>query len=160
MINHGFSLIEALIVVAMVGILAAVGLSSYARWRASSTVLEAAQQFAQAVTTTRTGAKRTNTCWQIRLSAPLSGATSYEISRFPHHTCSGTPTQEQTYALPQGTMIRLTGAASAGTNNVNFTPPYATTDPAPNTYVAQWRAKPSIQRTVRVTSILGKVVVK
>lgn len=158
--SQGFSLIEALIVLAIVGILATVTIGSYARWRASSTVLDAAQQFAQAVATTRTGAKRANTCWQIRLSAPLSSATSYEVRRFPHHACTGTPAQEQIYALPPGTMIRLTGVTSTGTNNVNFIPPYATTDPAPNTYVVQWRANPSIQRTVRVTSILGKVVVK
>ncbi|GGK30721.1 hypothetical protein GCM10008955_25660 [Deinococcus malanensis] len=160
MTSHGFSLIEALIVMAIVGTLAAVAIGSYARWRASSTVMEAAQQFSQAVTTTRTGAKSTNTCWQIRLSAPLASATSYEIRHFPDETCTGTPTQEQTHALPRGTVIRLTGASSAGTNNVNFAPPYATTDPAPNTYLVQWSAAPSIRRTVRITSILGKVVVK
>ncbi|MDL2344037.1 type II secretion system protein [Deinococcus sp. MIMF12] len=156
--SQGFTLIELLLVIAIIGILAALGIMNYARWRASSAVMEGAVQFAQAINATRTGAKKANACWQIRLTGTATNVTQYQVNRFTTSSCTGTPDTSSTYTLPSQTRISLTSGAAS--NNVNFVPPYATTDASPNSYSVTWAANPSISRTVRITSILGKVVVK
>lgn len=163
---HGFTLIELLIVIAIIGILAAIGMANYTRWRASSAVLEGAQQFAQAVNSTRTGAKRANACWQISLVSTATTNTQYQVKQYSGSSCPSTTTtllSTRTYTLPAGT--RLFPSDTAGnpvttSDPVEFTPPYSTTDSSPNTYTVRWANNTDIRRTVRITSIMGKVVVK
>lgn len=144
--------------IAIIGILAAIGIVNLSRWRATSAVMEGAQQFAQAVSRTRTDAKRANACRQIRLTGATTGTTQYEVRRFPLAVCSGTATSTQTYTMPPGTTLTLMSAAS--TNDVNFKPPYGTTDPSPNSYEVQWAANTGIKRVLRLTSVFGKVIIK
>ncbi|MXV19967.1 prepilin-type N-terminal cleavage/methylation domain-containing protein [Deinococcus xianganensis] len=150
----GFTLLEVLIVVAIVGILAALGLGSYSRWRASSAVGEGTQVFTQAVNAARTGAKRLNTCQEVLLTA-ASASPSLTVRAYPGSTCSGTPTT-RTLNLPAGVQASL----DTGTNSLSFRAPYGSTDAAPAQFKVFWAADPAITRLVRVTGIFGKVIVK
>lgn len=166
MSRQGFTLTELLVVIAIIGILAAVGMANLTRWRASSAVMDGAQQFAQAIAATRTGAKRANSCWQISLVSTATSNTQYQVKQYSGPSCPSTTAtllSTRTYTLPSGT--RLFPVDTAGnpittSSPVNFTPPYSTTDSSPNTYAVNWATNTSIKRTVRITSILGKVVVK
>lgn len=157
--RHGFTLIELLLVLAIIGILIAVGLANYGRWRASSAVMQGAQEFGQAVAGTRTGAKRANACWQISLVSTAASNTQYQVKEYSGPVCStkaGTLMRTRTYTMPPGTTLTL----STGISSINFTPPYGTTDGAPDTFMVQWAANTALARTVRVTSIFGKVIIK
>ncbi|MDP9764285.1 pilus assembly FimT family protein [Deinococcus enclensis] len=154
--KQGFTLIEVLVVIAILGILMAVGISNYARWRANSAVMEGAQQFARDVDRTRTSAKRENACWQIKLTSS-SNSTSYQLLRFTNTDCSGTANRTQTRSLPTGTRLSF---LSGQPEYINFFPPYGTTDSAPNRYEIKWAANSLIKRAVHVSSILGKTVIK
>ncbi|MFC4427724.1 Tfp pilus assembly protein FimT/FimU [Deinococcus navajonensis] len=163
--HGGFTLIEVLVVVAIVGILAGIGLVNYSRWRASSTVMDGAQQFAQAINAVRTGVKKANACWQLSLGSTSASNMQYQVRRYSTPTCPATavPLQTQLYTLPGGTRLVLLDASGAPTSTdrpINFVPPYGTTDASPNTYAVRWAANTDIQRKVRVTSVLGKVIVK
>lgn len=144
--NHpraAFTLLEVLVVLTILAILLALGVPSYARWRASLTVQEAAQQFARDIDRTRTEAKRYNDTRTIAI--PPEGGTSY--------TRSGS-----SILLPPGTRIALapdfTNAAIA------FFPPYGTADILAHQFEVSSTTYPSITRTVRVTSLFGQVVIK
>ncbi|GHF89465.1 pilus assembly FimT family protein [Deinococcus ficus] len=155
--TQGFTLIEMLVVIAILGILMAIGFGSYTRWRASSAVMEGAQQFARDMDRTRTNAKRDNSCWRIQPTAKTN-TSSYTIQKFKGASCTVVDTPPQTRTLPAGT--RLTYNAVSGTGGLSFVPPYGTTDASPNTYTVAWGSDANIKRTVRVTSVLGKTVLK
>lgn len=152
---QGFTLIELLIVIAMVGILAAVGITSYARWRATSTVMDGAQQFAQAVNRTRTGAKQANACWRIALG-PANN--QYQVTKFTGPVCTTTGGTSQTYSMPTGATLAVDTGFTV--SSMGFNPPFGTTDTIANQFVVAWSANSSITRTVRVTGIFGKVIVR
>ena len=153
--RQGFTLIEVLVVIAILGILMALGFGSYTRWRASSAVMEGAQQFARDVDRTRTSAKRENACWRIQPSASTN-ATTYLVERFTTATCTGTAASTQTRTLPRGTQM----TSNSTEINVNFVPPYGTTDASPNEYTVAWTSNTTISRTIRITSVLGKTVIR
>lgn len=150
----GFTLLELLIVLAIVGLLAALGLGGYLRWRASSAVTEGTQVFTQAVSAARTGAKRLNTCQEVRLTAS-SASPSLTIRAYPDSTCAGTPTT-RVLSLPAG----VTASLDSGANSLAFRAPYGSTDASPAQFRVSWSADPSITRLVRVTGIFGKVIVQ
>ena len=154
--RHGFTLIEVLVVIAILGILMTLGFGSYTRWRASSAVMEGAQQFARDIDRTRTSAKRENVCWQIKLTSS-SDSTTYQLLSFTNTDCSGTASRTQNRALPTGTRLSF---LSGNPEYINFFPPYGTTDSAPNKYEIKWAANSLIKRAVHVSSILGKTVIK
>ena len=161
---RGFTLIELLIVIAIIGILAAIGMVNYTRWRASSSVMEGAQQFAQAVNSTRTGAKRANACWQIVVtpssSTSSSTNTQYQVREYadacPSSSSTPAATQTRTYSMPPGTrLVHIGGAAT-----VSFRPPYGTADSSPDEFEVRWASNAAILKQVRLTGIFGKVIVK
>lgn len=163
--RQAFTLIEVLMVLAILGVLAGIGLVNYGRWRASSTVMDGAQQFAQAINTVRTGVKKANACWQISLVSTSTSNAQYQVKRYSTPTCPATavPVRTQVYALPAGTRLLLLGGEGAPTSTdrpIEFVPPYGTTGAAPNTYAVRWASNSGIQRKVRVTSVLGRVIVK
>lgn len=158
---RGFTLIELLIVITIIGVLLAIGIVNYARWRASSTVMEGAQQFAQAVNAARTGAKRTNACWQIGVVSTTATNTEYRIRQYAAACPSAgsstpAPTQTRTYSMPTGTRLEH----SSGASTISFRPPYGTADSSPDEFKVRWANNTSIQRNVRLTGIFGKVIIK
>lgn len=155
--TQGFTLIEILVVIAILGILMAIGFGNYTRWRANSAVMEGAQQFARDVDRTRTSAKRENTCWLIQPSSLTDPTTTYELQKFATAECTGTASSTQTRNMPAGTQIRY---SSGNPKSVGFSPPYGTTDSSPNEYTVIWKNDSSIKRVVRVTSVLGRTVIR
>lgn len=149
--KSGFTIIEFLIVIAMIGILAGIGIPNYLTWRANTITREAAQQFARDVDRLRTEAKRENTMKTI--SVAEGGGTTYNWIDGDE-----TGTVERTISLPAGTTITPQGT----TTSFTFRPPYGTIVAVPSRfdYVIQWQSDPSIRRTVRVLAIMGKVIVQ
>lgn len=162
----GFTLIEILIVIAIIGILASIGIVNYTRWRASTAVMEGAQQFAQAVSRTRTEAKRANACRQLSLVAYTDTNAQYQVKEYSGPDCpttTATLLRTRTYTMPPGTRIVRTnssGAVSTAAAPINFKPPYGTTDSSPDNFEVRWNASTTISRKLRVTSIFGKVVIQ
>ncbi|WP_234009063.1 hypothetical protein [Deinococcus sp. NW-56] len=150
-----------LLVIAIIGILAAIGMVNYARWRASSAVMEGAQQFAQAVNAARTGAKKANACWQIGVLNTTATNTQYQIKEYAAAcpaagSSTPAPTQTRTYTMPAGTQL----AHSSGSSTISFRPPYGTADSSPDEFKVRWANNTAIERNVRLTGIFGKVVIK
>lgn len=154
-IKQGFTLIELLIVIAVIGILAAIGLINYARWRATSSVQQGVQVFTQVLTKTRTEAKRLNVCQKVSLPV-TSAATSLSVTRYSGSSCTGTASTPVSYTMPSNVTITLISS----TNAVSFQPPYGTTDAIDKTFDVTWASDTSIKRAMRVTGVFGKVIVK
>lgn len=153
----GITLIEMLVVLAILGILLSIAVVNFSRWRASSAVRQGATEFSQAVDRTRTGAKRTNLCAELKLAA-TTAATSLTLNTYDSTKCSGaTVTSTSTYTLPPGVTITQT---SGGGNSIPFFPPYGTTTAAPQTYEVRWAANTTIKQAVRLTGLFGKVILK
>lgn len=151
-VREGFTLLELLVVIGILSILLAVGFGGYTRWHAVNKVMQGAQEFGQVVTTSRLGAKRANACWQVKVSS----STQYTVKKFGGSSCAGAPLDTTTYDLPSGTQIQLT----SGTNDLGFVPPYGTTDATAAEFTVRWASHPAWQRTVRVTGVMGKVIIR
>lgn len=147
---------ELLVVLAILGVLLGVGGVNYVHWRASSAVLEGVQVFTRAVTDARSGAKRLNVCQELKLGM-AGGATSVNVGTFAGTACSGSATSTATVPLPPNVTVTLTGAAA---NSLTFQPPYGTTGATAKVYEVTWASDPDIRRTVRVTGVFGRVIVK
>lgn len=109
--RQGFTLVEMLIVVAIVGILAAIGVSGYISWRNSSMVREAQQTIAVALAKERTEAKRLNEARKL-----VFGSTGLTVTRYASATATGTA--GRTYTWPHGV------TTTAGTSTIYFVPPH------------------------------------
>lgn len=152
----GMTLIELLVIMAILGILVSIVLFNYNRWRANSAVRQGAVEFTQAVDRTRTGAKRLNACQDLQLAA-TTDATTLKLDIYGTASCTGTPTSTATYAMPPGVTISLT---SGGANSMKFVPPYGTTSAAPMTFEVRWAANTAIKQPVRLTGVFGRVILK
>lgn len=145
--EKGFSLIEFLIVIAVIAILVGIAAPNYLRWRATTLTAEAAQQFARDVDRLRTEVKRENAGAAVVVT---SGQRSYEVDG-------------RTVALPGGVEVyRVTddGTVVAKTT-MTFHPPHATLDAVRRrTFELRWIANPDIQRTVIVVGVTGKAIIQ
>ena len=140
--NAGFTLLEMLVVMVIIGIITAVGVPSFRTWQIRTVVENAAQQFARDIDKQRIEAKRLNTPQVIE----VVNLSSYKV---------GTVTK----TMPPGTTVVLNNTATMP-NPLTFYPPYGTTDPNIPSYTIGSTAISSIFRTVSVISLLGKVIVK
>ncbi|AFZ67479.1 pilus assembly FimT family protein [Deinococcus peraridilitoris] len=139
-----FTLQELLIVLAVVGILLALGVPNYLRWRASVSVMQGAQQLAHELGRQRGEVRR------------LGERRAVSVAAGAHPSFrAGDPSFWRIYDLPAGVEV-----VSATTKTLYFVPPYGTTDASAETFVVRWSRDASLRRTVRVTSVLGKVVLK
>jgi len=146
--RSGFTLLEGLVVLAVLGILLAIATPSYLRWRANTVTNEAALQFARDIERTRTEAKRRNTRMRIELTSNTAAQGYFRID-----LASGARTS---ISLPPGVRLEPLGASMGAT----FSPPYGTTDAPLRSFAVFWQNDASITRTIRVVGVTGKVIVQ
>lgn len=132
----GYTLLELLVVIGILGILLALGTPSYVRWLAAQETQEAAVILSQQIQRARTESKR---------GAEKSVVTTTGSSEF---TAAGRTTV-------------VGGATIQTTDTLTFQPPYGTLQGStPRVFTVRSKRMPTITRTVRVISIMGKVVVQ
>lgn len=148
--TKGFSIIELIIVVAMISVLIGIATPSYLEWRANTIATEAAQQLARDILGQRTEAKRENAT--RRVSATVNN-TTYTLESLDE---DGNVTDTQVISLPNGTLI----AAVPSVLPVVFSPPYGTITEPVSTFTVAWASDPSIDRDVNVVGVMGKVVIQ
>ncbi|GGJ35748.1 prepilin-type N-terminal cleavage/methylation domain-containing protein [Deinococcus roseus] len=146
--SSGFTLLEMLVVLAVLGLLVALGLSPYRYFVNTAKVNQAAEQFARDVENQRFNVKKTNTARTITIN---TSTNSYTL---------GTSTT----TLPSGTKIAL---GTNATSTITFYPPFGTTispvgvaSPNIRSYTISLSSNSSYSRTVNVVGLIGKVVVK
>jgi len=146
--RSGFTLLEILVVLAVVGVLLGLATPSYLRWRANSITNEAALQFASDIERTRTEAKRRNTRMRIELASGTAAKGYLRID-----LTSGARTS---ISLPRGVRLERLGESMGAT----FFPPYGTTDAPLRSFAVRWHNDAAITRTIRVVGVTGKVIVQ
>lgn len=135
--RQGFSMIEIVIVLAVLAILIAIATPNYQRWRANVQVQQMAQQLAQDISQQRSEARRTNT------SKALTVATN-------QYSLNGrTVTMPSTISLTPDTLAALT-----------FAPPYGSSSSPLRTFTLTWKSNSTIERKVRVVGVMGKVIIQ
>lgn len=149
-VKAGFTLLEILLVLAIIGILAGVGVPSYLRYTQRLTVQQSAQQLAADVNRARSQAKRSNTC---QVFAYVS-TSSYSIKSYTTPNCSGTATT-QTITMLAGTKLALTSTQTS----TQFRPPYGINFLGlPLDVTVSSTRNTSITTSLRVTGVIGSVV--
>ena len=136
--SGGFSILELLVVLAVVGILFAIATPSYLAWQVRTSTREAAVQLARSIDRARIDTKRTGV--SITVSAT-------ELDPFVF-VVDGTD-----QSLPS--LVEVTS-----TSSVSFNPPYGTQEEAEVEFRIVSTRDASVGRTVRVVGVLGKVVIE
>lgn len=150
----GVTLVEFLIVIALIGILIAIAVAGSQGLIARTAVQEGAQTFARTIDRARTESKR--------VGAPLRvvvDATSRQV-----RIVDGANAVVWAQTLPPGTEFAgNVGAWGLGTTPVRFLPPHAAlATPIAGTEALSiaWSSDSTILRTVYVTGVFGKVAVQ
>lgn len=153
--KSGFTLVEIIVAVAILGILAAIGVMNYTTWHNSTLVTEAARQITQDIERTRSEAKRYNLSRQLYAAI----GTSYELRDQSNSVIS-------TRTLPRGIRIAQLRAVAASTTTPSsislvFSGSYGTQGTTVQYYDIDLQNQNGggITRTVRVIAPLGKVIV-
>ena len=149
----GFTLLELLAVIGVIGILVAVAVPGYARFVATAAVAQAAQTFAQDVNRARSGAKRANACQELA----LSGASSYTVTSYAADDCGGGFVTRRAVTLPPRTSIALT---LGGPSTLKFYPPHGTVQATARQFRVSSTAVADVTQDVRVTGVFGRAVLK
>lgn len=150
--RQGFTLLELLVVMAILGILLALANMSYAGFVQSSRVKEASIFVAQRLARAQTQAKRENRRWSFQI---------VNASTFRTGPVAGTLMD---VALPLGTQFSAATVTAAAT--LSYDPPYGarsdyqTSGTAVPAFTIEATANASKARTVKVVSLLGQVVIQ
>lgn len=139
--QQGFTILELLLVCAVVGILSAVGLTTFRSAVNRSKVSEASAQIMADLQRARSAAQRYNQDGIFKVAA--DNATSYTLT-----IGSGTPS---TRALPTGTQI-----ASAVT--ITYSSPFGETSVAPSPIRVSFPNRGVKSRIISVIGVTGKVL--
>ena len=135
----GFTLLEILVVLAIIGILATIGFSALGRYTARTQFNDAQQVLVQALNRARDQARRTS---QNQTVSWTGGGSDYQIK------VEGVPV-----ALPNG--VKITGVPSQ-TASFIYQAPYGRTTLTNTEFMLTGRY--NIQAAVRVFGVTGKVV--
>lgn len=148
--RQGFTLIEMLAVITILGIVMAVAAPPYLRYLQSLTVQQAAQQFARDADQARSQAKQTNTC---RVFSYVN-ATTYSVASYTTPNCSGTATTQVT-TMPTTTVLTLRSTQASAM----FVPPYGINSTGtPLDVTVASTAGTTTTAALRITGIMGSVV--
>lgn len=149
--GQGFTLLELLMVIAVIGILLAVSSAQYAQFIQSTRVKEAATFVQQRLAATQASAKQKNEAWVFK----VKDKTTFQAG----------PTGSVTdISLPAGTEFDSATVTALAT--VTFVPPYGARSDYQNTTtgVTSFGVVSSVNaaktRTVKIVSLLGQVVVQ
>jgi prepilin-type N-terminal cleavage/methylation domain-containing protein len=147
-VKRGLSLLELLIVLAILGLLLGLGVPNFLRWRAQAEVDEAARSLAQAFQYARAEAKRTNAqrCARVWRDGFAVGKSCADLSA---------PTQSFSRVQVSGSNY-----STFPPLDVVFSPPYGTTDAPLKRLTLQHTRYPDLTRSVHVIGVIGKVVVR
>jgi len=135
--RRGFSLLELLVVLAVLGVLLGIGTVGLARFRAQAELDGAARSLAWALSQARAEVKRTGTEQVVTVT---QDGFSYGSKR----------------VVLQG--VRLSGSPGLPLE-VRFYPPYGTTD-APVKKIVLTEERFGLSRSVHVVGVIGKVVLR
>ncbi|GAA6742929.1 MULTISPECIES: GspH/FimT family pseudopilin [Thermus] len=144
--RQGFSLLEFMILLGVLGLLLGLGIPNYLRWRAQAQLDEAARSLAWTLQQARAEAKRTNSprCVKVFQNGWASGTQCATLNA-PSTTLTG--------------MTISTNYTGAPPLTVEFQPPYGTTD-APLKKFTLTHQRAQLQRSVHVVGVIGRVVVR
>ena len=138
----GFSLLELLIVTAIVSVVIAGSLGKYQDFRIRSLVQEAAQQVATDIEKERFASQRFNE--ERGIVVDINNPNQYSLNTITHY-------------LPKGVTLTKAGRSKS----VTFYPPYGTTGASERTFLVSWENKPErYYRFVRVVGVTGKVIIQ
>ncbi|GGL79268.1 hypothetical protein GCM10010840_16420 [Deinococcus aerolatus] len=150
--TRGFTLLEVLTVIAVLGILMAIATPSYLAYLQRLTVQQGVQQFARDVDRARSQARRTNSCRIFSVVGP----SSYQIQSYASPNCAGTPITE-TLNMPAGTQLTLKSVQGSA----SFRPPYGVNFTAmPVDVTVASTSHVNVTRTLRITAVMGSVVIQ
>ncbi len=138
--RKGFTLLELLIVIAIIGILAAISASLFTRLSAKQRVAEAQNAVAYELSTARSQTRRFALKRQVRWTA-----NSMTVLNSANTTLKTIP-------IPNGVTL-----SSAGTSVV-YSPPYGRTDAASTSQEITLTGAYGITAKVRIIGVTGKVV--
>ena len=148
--RRGFSLLEFLIVLGILGFLLALATPNYLRWRAQAQLDEAARSLAWTLQQARADAKRTNATRSVRVyTSPPGWAVG--------NNCASLSPSEPTFKLSGLTLITNYSPTPV---DVVFTPPYGTTDAPLKKFTLKHARYADLTRSVHVIGVTGKVVVR
>lgn len=147
--HGGFTLLEMLVVLAVIAILLSIGFFSYRRYIARQNLTEAQQSLAQALNTARSESRRLSLDRRVQwkkggnLLTVLSGDGATKIRDVP---------------IPNGLTLTSKDTSPVGTTlNFTYTAPYGRTD-AINTEFDLVNNTYGMTAIVRVIGVTGKVV--
>ncbi len=122
--SEGFTIIELLVVVAIVGIMAALGVSALFRQRDVAVLREAQTQVGNALTRARALARRLNYDYQVTF------VNSTQLKVEPSDPAAPVTLQEENFKLPAQTTMVFTSSKPTGleTTGVKYFAPFGRTD--------------------------------